>query len=693
MKKRLFCLLIALLLLALPLFASASNGEYNYNLPYYSYTYDSNNRVVMTPSPYSVAHNITGPELGISDFSAVNDLFYGKETDLIYITDQGNSRIVVINKHYELVRVIDSFDNNGETDTFLKPSATYVKNGLIYVSDTDNQRIVCLDAFTYELVRVYDAPDIPILGENFQYYPTKIGVDLAGRMYVLAKNVNQGIVLLDQEGEFAKLAGAPDVSPSVLDMFWRLFMTKKQKEQLEKPVPTEYNSIHLDKDGFIYVTTQSDNVAPLSKLNSQGDNVLKFQGSNRPDGDTGYSWRLSSIFADVAVRDDGIYAALDTVMSRIFVYDQEGSLLYAFGGNGGQEGTFVNPSSIEMYEGIIMVSDRTNNYVSVFQQTEFGESVDKAVTYMIDGDYDNANMYWNKILTLCPSYDSAYIYLARVDIQNKNYNAAMDKLVGTGKMDYYSKAFKGIREEIIRANFTWIFIGAIALIVLIFVGMKLAKKYRVRERINSVKILRELDYSGYVSFHPFDGFWDLKREKRGSMNAAHILLVLFVLTYGLRAQYSGYTFTGRLPSQINVLVEVLTMIIPILLWVVSNWCFTTLMEGEGNMKDIYTATMYALRPYIISAIPMFILSHVLSADEAFIYTAFDSIITLWMLGLMFFGMMTTHDYTLGKGIITAALTIVGIILIIFLALVFTNVIQDITSLVSDMIKELSYRSY
>ena len=171
------------------------------------------------------------------------------------------------------------------------------------------------------------------------------------------------------------------------------------------------------------------------------------------------------------------------------------------------------------------------------------------------------------------------------------------------------------------------------------------------------------------------------------------MLVLFIITYALRAQYSGYLFIGKLPNQVNVFLEVATMIGPILLWVVSNWCFTTLMEGEGNMKDIYIATMYSLRPYIITAIPMFILSHCLSLDEAFIYTALDTIITIWMLALMFFGMMTTHDYTLGKGFITAILTLVGIILMIFLALVFTNVINDIISLVSDMIKELSYRTY
>ncbi len=694
MKKKILCLLFVLLVSIVPIIvASAANGDYNYNLPYYSYTYDSNNQAVLTPSPYLVAHSITGFDLGIGDFNNISDLFYSDETDLIYATDTDNSRIVVIDKQYNFVAEIKDFDNEGTLDTFNAPSAAYVKNGLLYISDTENQRIVALDVETYELYKVFNAPVIEILGSDFKYYPTKIAVDLAGRIYVLAKNVNQGIVLLDQEGNFAKLAGAPDVAPTLLDMFKRLFMTDAQKEQMDKPVPTEYNSIHIDKDGFIYVTTISDDARPLSKLNSQGGDVLKYQGDNYPDGDSGYSWRISSVLMDVAVRKDGIYAALDDGMNRIFVYDQEGSLLYAFGGRGTQDGTFTNPSSIEMYDNIIMVSDRTKNSITVFQQTEFGEAVDKAVTYMINGDYDNANLYWNKILTLCPSYDSAYIYLARVDIQNKNYSAALEKLLGTGKMDYYSKAFKGAREEFIEKNFTFIFIGMILLIVAFVVVKKLLKKFKVSERLNSYKLIRELNYSSYVSFHPFDGFWDLKREKRGSMKAANIMLVLFIGMYALRAQYSGYIFTGQLSSQINVFMEVGTILLPILLWVVANWCFTTLMEGEGKISDIYIATMYSLRPYIITAIPMFLLSHCLSSDEAFIYTALDTIIMVWMLGLMFFGMMTTHDYTLGKGILTAILTLVGILLMIFLALVFINVIQDIYTLISDMIKEVSYRTY
>lgn len=696
MKKRILCILFALMFMVTPvLTVSATNSDYNYNLPYYSYTYDSNNKVVLTPTPYSVSTVIDGQSLGISDLNAPTDLFYCNENDLIYLTDSANNRVIVFDTAYQLVKIIDSFVDKGEISTFNLPNATYVKNGKIYICDTENCRIVCLNAETYELDRVYDKPVIKLLGDSYDYYPLKVGVDLAGRLYVIARGVNQGLILLDQEGEFAKFAGAPDVVASVLEKIWQLFMTDVQKEQLQKAVPTEYNSIHIDKDGFLYLTTQTTEVHPITKLNSQGDDILKFQGENYPQGDSIYNNYppVHSVFVDVAVRDDGIYAALDTTKSRVFVYDQEGSLLYTFGGAGSQEGTFYSPSAIEMYGDIILVADRFYNKITVFKQNEFGRCVDSAVTYMINGDYDNANLYWNKILTLCPSYDAAYIYLARVDIQNKDYDNALAKLEGTGKMDYYSKAFKGVREMLIRNNFTLIFIGLILLIALIIVVRYFLKKFKVSERLNNYPFYREFHYSNYVIFHPFDGFWDIKREKRGSFRAANLLLGLFILMYALRAQYTAYMFSGKMAGDINVLLDVVRILIPIFLWIVSNWCFTTLMEGEGTMKDIYIATMYALKPYIITAIPLLLLSHCLSIDEAFIYTSLSTIVTIWVLALMFFGMMTTHDYTLSKGILTAILTLVGILLIIFLALVFTNVIQDIYNLVSDMIKEVSYRTY
>ena len=56
------------------------------------------------------------------------------------------------------------------------------------------------------------------------------------------------------------------------------------------------------------------------------------------------------------------------------------------------------------------------------------------------------------------------------------------------------------------------------------------------------RYLASLKYALYVITHPFDGFWDLNRENRGSMAAAHTLLALFLLTYVLKLMYTNFQF-------------------------------------------------------------------------------------------------------------------------------------------------------
>lgn len=52
------------------------------------------------------------------------------------------------------------------------------------------------------------------------------------------------------------------------------------------------------------------------------------------------------------------------------------------------------------------------------------------------------------------------------------------------------------------------------------------------------RLLSSLRYSLYVIFHPFDGFWDLSREKRGSLGAANIIVFLVLLVRLLSMQFT-----------------------------------------------------------------------------------------------------------------------------------------------------------
>ena len=95
-------------------------------------------------------------------------------------------------------------------------------------------------------------------------------------------------------------------------------------------VPTEYNNITIDKDGFLYVTTgtialedidyaistrsKDDRYAPVRKLNPTGTDVLRRNGYFPPVGDIsfrsrGYAEAGHSQLYDVCVEDSGIWRA------------------------------------------------------------------------------------------------------------------------------------------------------------------------------------------------------------------------------------------------------------------------------------------------------------------------------------------------------------------------------------------------
>ena len=206
-------------------------------------------------------------------------------------------------------------------------------------------------------------------------------------------------------------------------------------------------------------------------------------------------------------------------------------------------------------------------------------------------------------------------------------------------------------------------------------------------------VYKKQRYATYTLFHPFDGYWDIKHEGRGDLKSAFIILIAFIICYAVRVQFSGYAVTGTVSENVNVPYRLLLILLPIAFWVIANWCFTALMDGKGTMKDIMTATGYALKPYVLMSVPLFLLSHILTEEEAMIYTLLDVICLIWVLALMFFGMMTVHDYSLGKSVLTAVLTLLGMCIILFILLLLSSLIQEIYNYFYGIYKELIFRTY
>ncbi len=220
------------------------------------------------------------------------------------------------------------------------------------------------------------------------------------------------------------------------------------------------------------------------------------------------------------------------------------------------------------------------------------------------------------------------------------------------------------------------------------------KSLKTEKRKESWSRYRDsLRYSLHVITHPFDGFWDLIHEKRGTLAAAHTFLLLFLIVRVLKLILTNFQFINAPIQYMNVFSEMASLLLPFLILCLANWAMTTLFEGKGRFKDIYMAMCYALVPYILIQLPMVIISNGLTFEEGSIFTIMLSVSVIWCVFLVFIGLMQVHDYGPGKTLVFLIVTVVGGLIIIFLALVFFSLLSDAVSYFISLYREIVYRLY
>lgn len=676
----------AVLCMSTAVYAETRNSA---DLTTVSYSYDLLDRPYAIPTPFVYSYSIKGERLGIGSFKGVSDVFYDDTDSTIIITDSGNNRIVMLDGDMGVKKQISGFIYNGKKENLSNPKSAIIKSGKLYIADTGNSRIVVME-LDGKVITVLEKPKINALGKDYIYSPYKLAVDDAGHIYVVAKDITDGIILLEADGKFIAFFGAPKVTVSTWEQLKKRFMTKEQRSKLYSSIPTEYNSISIDKTGFIITTTQSLDVAPLSRLNHIGENIFE-KKLNVPAGDEVYA-SVSSTFIDAAEDNFGNYLALDNRRGRIFVYDNSGTMLACFGGSGVQNGTFHSADAIEMLGEKVAVADTTRNTIEVFTPTDFWSCLTSGIKNMNDGNYSAAKPYFEKVINRCSAFIPAHLNLGRIAYSEQDYQTAMKEFKYADDKDYYSLAYKQVRSDFINNKFGIVLAVLVAVIVLVVTYVNLVKKFpqlSLTSKLADKPLYKKWKYVDYCSFHPFDGFWCVRREGMGSLTVANIIFALFILFFMIRTQFSSYLFKNG--SENDVLVQTLGIVIPLMLWVIINWALSPFFDGKARFKDMYISMCYSLKPYLLASIILFPLTFFLVADETFVYTILDSIVWIWMLGLMFFGMITVQDFSLGKGVLNTVFTMVGIALVVFLGLIIVNISQEIITYFTELISEVEYR--
>lgn len=204
-------------------------------------------------------------------------------------------------------------------------------------------------------------------------------------------------------------------------------------------------------------------------------------------------------------------------------------------------------------------------------------------------------------------------------------------------------------------------------------------------------LINSLKYSLHIIFHPFDGFWDMKYEKKGSIKAAVTLVLLLITARIFKRQATGFIFNDNDIKSLNIMYEFRFVILSMLLWCIANWCLTTLMDGEGSFKDIFMATSYAFTPMVVIYFPLTLASNFLLMEEKEFFTFFEGLALVWFCWLLWIGIMTVHHYSVKKTVITIFLTLVAMGVIIFLGLITLQLFERVSEFVLTACKEILYR--
>lgn len=695
---------------------SANHAYASSMVPYTTYTYDKDGWALESPHAFEPAQEYDGRALGITSLADASDIFVDKR-NRIYIADTGNSRVVILDENFKKITDFAMFINPeliGEEmpdgtvnefgiDRFNGVNGLFVTDdNRLFVADTQNSRIVEFDA-DYNFVHVYLAPQSDILGPNYTFKPKSLVIDSANRMYIMNENENQGILELNDKGEFIGYFGAQSVHRTVFDWLRTLFMTDAQKLRIAKIIPRVYNNISIDNEDFIWLTSNSGDVyarlayltskakedATVKRMNPNGNDVLVRNGNWAPGGDL---WEASSI-VDVAVKDNGIYSVLDDAYNRIYTYDSNGDLLYAFGGTGSQDGVFKLASGLAYLGDNLLVLDKEDDTILLFKRTEYGALLENAIMADKNRDYGQSIACWSEVLKENRNYDLAYQGLAKNYLRNGNYEEALKNFKIIDDKKGYSNAFRYARSRYVKDHFLPVILVPTVLIALWLLFTKWVKKENKKLYPVGTKhtLKEELLYAMRVIYHPFDGFWELKRENRGSIRSATVIIILLILTFIYKSMGTGYLFRTVDIEDVNVLNDILNVLIPLVLWCLASWGLTTLMSGEGSMKDIYIMTSYSLTPMILLNIPVIIASNFLVLEEVQFMSFFVSLAYVWAIGLIFFGSMVIHDYHFNKNLLTVVLSIVGMGVMLFLALLFITLSQRIWEFLAGIYDEIILR--
>lgn len=611
----------------------------------YTYTLDDNDEFIRTQDAYL-------PDKTIADLGLKNpqDLFVDHD-NMLYIADTGNRRIVKYNIREGRIEKILEYEG------FSTPRGIFVTEaGDLYVADAGAKQVFCFTA-DFAFSKSYSKPETPLFSDtNFE--PNKVAVDVSGNLYLIGEGVYSGVIQLAQTGEFLGYFTVNKTKLSVAEAFKRMIFTREQLDKLVDAVPTTFSNIFLDSAGIVYTTTMGDWKNAVKKHNTAGGNMFK---------NTVYS--VNDSIVDVYVDGQGIiYSCAST--GQIDVHSQNGEVIFSFGSGASNKdiaGLYSTLPALAVDEDQnIWTIDGDKGYLTSFRPTDYAVTVYQAMGLYEQGRYEESLERWTEVLRLNQMSVLAHNGVAKASFHAKQYGEAMLHFRVAGNRTDYSEAFWEVRNVWIQSVMPYVFFGLIACLLLSKV-LSLAdrKKQRLRkgrewisDAISRIPVLKELQFAARLSRSPMNRYYDIRRNRKGSVAGATVLYLLFFVVYLLYQTKKGFIYQYVSVEDMDIGGIVAGFFVLLLLFVFCNWLVTSINDGDGTLAQVYMIPAYGSLPLLVSLGAITVLSYGMTYNESFLLTIIKLVGISWSVLLIYLGLMTVHDYSARETVKSLLLTVV-----------------------------------
>lgn len=645
-------------------------------VPYFTFTTDSENYFLRTQTAYTPAKEITAFD-GHS-FVEPNHVFVDNE-DNVYISDTGLNQVIILDKTL-------SYQGTLESEELVEVHSTFVTEDIIYAVDTSRSKIFLYDKESHELLQEIGTPDAPVFNEGYPFLPTHLAVDMRGNIYVRGSESSNGLIMLNRAGEFVTFFGANPLNVPLLDQIRSFFLTETQQQAMETVFPNIIADVSIDQKGFVYTVTSSLANGAIKKFNVAGTNYF-------PDNLLG-EFNMESIWVG---QQDSVYAVSSD--GWIYEYDSQGQLLFVFGGNdviSSRFGILSRPTSIAATsENELIVVDQGAASLVKYERTRFTEAVHQAMSSYQQGEYRVSQELWEYTLNYNSVFDNARIGLGNAYLREGEAQLAYQEFMSAEFTPGISAAFWEIRQDWLSTNLNTLF-------VLMMVGLilwslwRLVKKFSRRSislthKLQWLKKYKFVDNFLFIfEFHQaiFDGIYTIKRRKRVSVFFSMILFLLYIGLFLMYHQWTNVIFVADNPY---LLYELATFIFVVLLWMVSNYLICSINDGEGTFLQSVNGTAYAMTPILFVFPVVIFLSNGLTLEQSVFFYLPQAIAGLWVLFLQFFVIKDLHNYEVGETFTIIFKSIFTMLIIGLCVFVLYTLGSQLINFILDVITEVSAR--